>query len=503
MNLLTPSSLRFVLNISVLSRIVVIATQFICNIIIEDHNADAYRNRYHLLLRSRNTTSAASILPQSYQYADLFINGLSRWDSQYFLEISKDGYVSEQHLAFLPSFPIVISLTRQIIFEHGRLNLYHLIPSSSRYLLQKPDTDISVQELEVYTQNSLVGVALNNFVFFPIACLFLYMLTKLVKSNDEKYARTVVWLFCINPASVFFSACYSEAAYAALTFCALLIIELRAENYITKPIQIRVSNKDEGFKILSQLNRLLYTIFPALAPLALAASCRSNGLVNIGFVGYQLLLKYAPLLMDKHPLLWTPINCICLVLEFVQDILVFIMASVFIASGYISFQIYSYVKFCTQVNKSDATKHILRQHQRPEWCDKQLPHPYGQVQAKFWNVGLFKYYELKQLPNFILAAPVTYIIMKGCLAESKILSRTRDKRLLVYYMHAVLLTLICSISINIQVVTRLIASSCPALYWICADMMKTSRTKSKLIRSYFLTYFILGVALHPNFYPWT
>jgi len=42
----------------------------------------------------------------------------------------------------------------------------------------------------------------------------------------------------------------------------------------------------------------------------------------------------------------------------------------------------------------------------PAYCTDWLPDVYGHVQRVYWNVGLFRYYELKQLPNFALAGPV-------------------------------------------------------------------------------------------------
>ncbi|XP_073419970.1 GPI mannosyltransferase 2 isoform X2 [Dendrobates tinctorius] len=81
-----------------------------------------------------------------------------------------------------------------------------------------------------------------------------------------------------------------------------------------------------------------------------------------------------------------------------------------------------------------------------------------------------------------------------------------------------------------QVLTRLLFSSCPVLYWFCSYVLhrnepwiwglKKSKTASnpvlqlllswtslqrrtQIILGYFLGYWVIGTALHVNFLPWT
>uniref|UniRef100_A0A6G1S9J4 GPI mannosyltransferase 2 n=1 Tax=Aceria tosichella TaxID=561515 RepID=A0A6G1S9J4_9ACAR len=498
MTLISPSNLSYILGVSISSRLLVITIQLISNLLIEDHNADAYRNKYYKALT--DNSGLFDMLPVSYRFLYVSIEGFTKWDAQYFLEISLDGYVSEQHLAFLPFYPLVISFIRQNLFGHTRPSFEHFLPTYS--IQQIPTQDVvSVSSLENYIQAALVGVAINNFVLVPLICILLFALTRLVKRSDEVYANTVVWWFCFNPASIFFSSCYSESLFAALTLSALLIIEYRSQKYLSNhPPTIR--SKRYVFEPLNHLNRLIYIVLPALIPLALASATRSNGLVTIGFIIFQFLVKYVTVLMTDRRI-WSWLAYLSVALELIQDILVLVMSSVLAASGYISFQIYSFILFCTS-----SQNHHPKESPgppRPFWCDNIVPHPYGHVQAKYWNVGLFKYYEIKQLPNFLLAMPISYIVLVGSLRSSRQFTKTfisSFKEQLAYYMHTIFITLLCSVSINIQVITRLVASSCPAVYWICADTMR-NRKSYRILMAYFLSYFLIGTVLHSNFYPWT
>jgi phosphatidylinositol glycan class V len=498
MSLISPSSLNYILSVSISSRLIVLLVQLIFNLIIEDHNADAYRNKYFKALS--DDSGLYEMLPNSYKFLYKSIEGLTKWDAQYFLEISLDGYVSEQHLAFLPFYPIVISAIRQNLFGHTRPNFAHFLPSFSTERLSSQD--VSVRSLENYIQAAVIGVAVNNFIFVPIVCSLLFALTKLVKRNDEIYARSVVWWFCFNPASIFFSACYSESLFAALTLSSLVIIEYRSQKYMTShPVTIRANR--QVFVPLNHLNRLIYIVLPALVPMALASTTRSNGLVSVGFIIFQFLVKYATVLNTDRQF-WSLITYFSVLLEIAQDVMVLVMSSVLAAAGYISFQIYSFILFCT--NNRNTIKENFNQP-RPFWCDNLIPHPYGHVQAKYWNVGFLKYYEIKQLPNFLLAMPISYIVLFGSLRNSKELTKTfvnSFRHQLAYYMQAICITLLCSVSINIQVLTRLVASSCPAIYWICADATLSGHRRAyRILMTYFLSYFLIGTILHTNFYPWT
>ncbi|KAM7537540.1 hypothetical protein Aperf_G00000069003 [Anoplocephala perfoliata] len=188
----------------------------------------------------------------------------------------------------------------------------------------------------------------------------------------------------------------------------------------------------------------------------------------------------------------------------------------------------------------------------PVWCSGVPWSSYNLLQKHFWNVGAFNYYELKQLPNFLLALPVLTLAFKTiCLyirrapktfLSSGILAETDKQRLVLPHIyHLIFLSLYGVINVNIQVLTRMLFSSCPVLYWYCAsvllneqndvfvlatpnkkkfkkvlkiyrleDMLRVANpsnyppwSSQQLLLFYFYAYIFVGCFMHSNFLPWT
>ncbi|KAG6963049.1 hypothetical protein JG687_00006806 [Phytophthora cactorum] len=129
------------------------------------------------------------------------------------------------------------------------------------------------------------------------------------------------------------------------------------------------------------------------------------------------------------------------------------------------------------------------------WCTNAVPNltaMYSFIQREYWNVGLFRYYELKQLPNFILAAPIIVLSMHA--------------------LHGYFRVVNALLVVHIQVTTRLLCA-CPPLFWHPAMLMCDPTVKRKaspvltsygrLVVGYFLLFTVLGSVLFPSFYPWT
>lgn len=375
-----------------------------------------------------------------------FLGGFLRWDAQYFLHIYRYGYTYENTLAFFPLYPYVIWLLTIIIPGH-------------------PNTLFVV-----------VAVIFNNIVFVFTAMVLFHLTLRIYKNIEIAYNSAV--LFCFNPASIFFSAPYSESLFAFTTFYGMYHI---AHENIWKSTLLFC------FSVLN----------------------RSNGLLNAGFLLYSIIQSVV-----KKRKTFKYFIGIC-----------------FIFICFILFQLYGYYKFCTLQEHSFDEKVINyaiannlvtpSNHSVPLWCGIRLPYSY--VQEKYWeNIGFLNYFQFKQIPNFLLASPCIFLLLKfgfKYFQNNNIIYlglRKQDKLDFVYVVHSTFLTIFCLFCIHVQVTTRMLASSSPVFYWACASYFKfplhfnrttfnlvCKNNKSKLVILYFLTYFIVGIALFVNFLPFT
>jgi phosphatidylinositol glycan class V len=354
-----------------------------------------------------------------------------------------------------------------------------------------------------------------NLIFFTKAANALYELGRKVL-RDQRKAEIAAILFCFNPASIFFTAPYSESLYCWLSFTLMI-------------------------KCFDDINSVFIVL-----PLSLSILCRSNGLLNIGFVVFYGLKK----MFDQNT-----------ILSFVTVFLKVFSILIIIAFHFGLMQVYNYYLFCFQKNfnfpayiKDFALENdlVLAGNRTNDsispWCLNNLPIAYSYVQEQYWNVGFLKYYEWKQLPNFLLATPIILIILVNSVRfflknqayccrlgifnlKPSILRITHvaDQNQFVFVVHAFVLCIFCTLFIHIQVTTRILSSANPMIYFFSAsyfmkppsnykknddtkfneiipmnifDIKRLNRTQ-KLIVYYFLCYYSLGTVLFSNNLPWT
>lgn len=438
------------LRIALVSRCLLIIGQFIFNHLIPDHDAGVFQSPYDKMEISFGDA-----------VIEFLFGGLRRWDAQYYLHIAEYGYTYENTVAFYPLFPIFVNLLTNFLLA--------FIPWLS------------------FRAAALVCAIFLNVLFFCLAAHFLVKLSRLVFKND-KMAITAGYLFCINPASIFFTAPYSESLFASITF--FVIYESVRGNVLS-----------------------------TLLPLAMGILCRSNGLINIGFVVYYGARSFW-LVEDFYARA-----------KLIIKLLLIMCVSGFV---FISIQRYHYSLFCLKstINHSKevidyaATNHLILAGNGSEilspWCGAKIPLPYSYVQSKYWNVGLLNYYEFKQIPNFLLAFPILLLFVTKLISYyrgiwntvKQIGMKTSFKKIfldtnrsfgLVFMIHITFLTIVCILFVHIQVTTRLLASSSPCLYWFSVDYFKERNLNKmgKVILLWFGGYCLLGTILFSNHLPWT
>ena len=287
---------------------------------------------------------------------DFLLGGYARWDGQYFLHISTLGYTHENCLAFFPAYPILLRLPSRCI---SLLSFNHINDWNA----------------------TLASSILVNTICFLVAAKFLYLITvKLFGSTN--FAFQTLKLFSISPATIFFLAPYSESFFCALTF--------------------------SGIYYCMEYNFLIAGVIFSASGLA-----RSNGLVNIGFLLFFALKASLSMKWSSLPIL-------------VSKIVLSIIVAIF---PFLCYQYYAFTLFCLHHPHDDLPKVIysylvemdltIPGEKIPKWCDQTVPFSYSVIQSQYWNVGYLRYFEWKQLPNFLLASPILVLIFLYAFSYTK------------------------------------------------------------------------------------
>ncbi|XP_020224701.1 GPI mannosyltransferase 2 [Cajanus cajan] len=222
-----------------------------------------------------------------------------------------------------------------------------LLPLSARSLFSflspfLPPTSLFV--LSAYVINNLA---------FVLAALYFHRLSLALLNHPQTALRAAV-LFCFNPASVFYSSIYTESLYALACFAGM-------------------------YHFVSGGNNLAVLFF------ALSACARSNGVLNAGYLCFQTMHRAYHALFRR--------NRVSLAL---QIVIVGALRSACIFAPFIAFQAYGYYNMCVGRSPEEI---------RP-WCKARIPLLYNYIQSHYWGVGFLRYFQLKQLPNFLLASPI-------------------------------------------------------------------------------------------------
>ena len=336
--------------------------QFVANIVIPDHDAGVFNPP---VTGSERFTLIDKIIL-------FFFGGFRRWDAIYFLHISQHGYTYENCVAFFPLYPLMISTVK------GVSDLCPFVSDSSLLLL--------------------FGVLINVALFAAAAVLLLCL--GQVVTQDRQLACSAAVLFCVNPASIFMTAPYTETLFACLSFGGMLCVQQRR-------------------------------LFTGAVLIGASALTRSNGLVSTGFILHHFALEYTTRLAAVSRTNYDrDLRVITTVIHETLSHSLRAVGFVLVASiPFVCYQLYIYELFCFPENqaelKSSFDSSVINYGYREgykvvgegpvsPWCFATLPLSYSYIQSHHWGVGFLAYYQIKQIPNFILAAPIITLSLCAC-----------------------------------------------------------------------------------------
>jgi hypothetical protein len=365
----------------------------------------------------------------------------------------------------------------------------------------------------------------------------------------ESVPELAAQLFCFNPAGIFFTSCYSEATF----FCFILLGHLlyRQSTNLLK----------------SGMGRALPLRIAAASYWMAAAYTRSNGMLMAVWCALDALARtFAMCSKRKNDCICKGFGLI--LLPFAMSTLLLFPMVYHDICGY---SIHCGVATLGDSSRTEGGDDALTPRpawcSRQTEGNMRAFSLYGYVQREHWNVGFLRYYEWIQTPNFLLAAPVLVLGSVGAAtwishsvgkhrgirsSESRTTPSRRIgvlqqlRRIIQQLVHWTITAFSESVLLvhpsnsdslspsapllgahllndyallaggvilggtvaHVQISTRMIFSSFPAIYWFLAWRLeegndKTSVFGKKMIVTYFALFNVLGVVMHPTWLPWT
>eukprot|EP00939_MAST-03C_sp_MAST-3C-sp1_P003860 g3860.t1 len=455
-----------IVRLAILSRVLVWVLAILARVVLDPYD-------------SSNEITIRSDVDHTDAVRYLAIHDFGNWDGVHFMGIAeRGGYEHEHSYAFFPLLPAIAHVTSRPFVWAGILD--------------------AAEALRV------AAFLVSNACFVASACL-LDVLGKRTLGRSKRAkatARVAAMLFCFTPAGIFMSAAYTESIFSFLSFAGM----------------IRAS---QG------------CVWTASTMFFLAAATRSNGaILSLFYIGLPALVAASHRVFASSTWKHAQSRAVA-ARRFVSILFPAILPALLPFIPFVCFQAHAGRAFCQDHDVNEAV-HDDGSISRP-WCDLSSYSPplrlasvfmggvplgmYGWIQATYWGNGFLSYWQVKQIPNFLLATPIACFSCLGfdSYRRQRYTSR-RDCEKVVnvtpygrvdppYVLHWFVLLIVAVLTMNVQVTTRFL-SSCPALYWYAADCVTSApqpRRKHRLgaLLSYSLVYTALGTVLFCRFYPWT
>ncbi|KAI5282126.1 ER membrane glycoprotein subunit of the GPI transamidase complex-like protein, partial [Ascosphaera acerosa] len=273
----------------------------------------------------------------------------ARWDSIYFVEAARRGYVYEQEWAF------------------RRNGLDGLAASEQWHALV------------------VSGVLLSHLAHYASAVV-LYLLGREVFSHERsstdpdgagrrqpasRVPLLAALLHVVSPAGVFLAAPNSEAAFALFSFAAMYAYAVSWRiGHGSGPPPRHASGCSAALLLASGLL------------LAIATLLRSNGLLSGCIFAYDFATLAVQLVRSRP-------KATAATTVLVGRMVALLVAGTLVFCAFAGPQVVAFLQFCTAP--------------RRPWCHARIPSIYTFVQEHYWNVGLLRYWTLPNAPLFALA----------------------------------------------------------------------------------------------------
>ena len=417
------------------------------------------------------------------------IEKLTRWDAIWFTQIAHDGYTYEQ----------------QWMAGWGFAKLLGLFSGLETSL---PSTALAAV---VGITIAHISHLLSTLVLYELSLLSLQSLTRPERSSLALLAAS---LHIISPAGLFLSAPYAESLFSLMTFSGFYLYGRSFLRHAGEPV----------------LAENLFLLSSGLC-LGVATTIRGNGLLS------GLVFVYEAMIYVCTVFLWRDFrDNVSLRRHCVLLLTGTIMGCIAIFPHYLA-----YLEYCTPSAK------------RP-WCSQRLPSIYAWVQSKYWyvspitwiakltlnrNIGFLQYWTFANLPLFILAMPMLYIMCVSSIwawvhtARPQIYQPAEIKDKAAKEIHRIsqsvssnpmrhdemlrrlaipqmALTVLAFTTYHVQIITRL-SSAYPVWYWWLAYMItEDSRGRAALQRKvklevlitrWMVMYAIIQGGLFASFLP--
>lgn len=223
-------------------------------------------------------------------------------------------------------------------------------------------------------RHAVTGVIVSHISHLG-AVFTLYVLIQRIIPSDkavkQHVAFTAACLHVISPAGLFLSSPYGESTFAFTAFLGILCY-IRAQEH---------QHASAGQSIFATA---AWTILSGLS-FAISTLIRSNGLLHGTIFLIDAFTTLRTLLATRRPA------------HFFHLVSVIIAGSL-IALAFALPQAIAYAEFCTPYTSS-----------RP-WCTQIIPSIYSWVQKHYWNVGFLSYWTPGNIPLFLLAGPMLFVL---------------------------------------------------------------------------------------------